>query len=60
MVLKLIVILVLNTTVTPIAIQPVTIITKAIIILHLIPEDVADVGNNISNTTKAYCTACVL
>ena len=49
-----------NTTVTPVAIHPVTIIIKAIAILHLIPEDAADIENNISDTTKAYSTGYVL
>ncbi|PQL19336.1 hypothetical protein VEHSUH05_08200 [Veillonella denticariosi JCM 15641] len=60
MVPKQVVILLHNTTAITLVIQLVTIITKAIAILHLITEDAADVENNISDTTKAYSTECVL
>jgi hypothetical protein len=62
MVLKPIVIVILihNITVITLAIQLVTILAKVIVAQTLIQEDVADIENNISDTTKAYSTEYVL
>lgn len=60
MVLKQIVILILSTTVITLAIQLVTILVQVIVAQTLIQEDVVGIENNISDTTKAYSTECVL
>lgn len=60
MVPKQIVILIHNTTVITLAIQLVTILAKVIAVQTLIQEDAADIENNITDTTKAYSTKCVL
>ena len=60
MVPKQIVILIHNTTVITPAIQLVTILAKVIVALTLIQEDAADIENNITDTTKAYSTECIL
>ena len=62
MVLKPIVIVILihNITVITLAIQLVIILAKVIVAQTLIQEDVADIENNISDTTKAYSTEYVL
>ena len=49
-----------NTTVITLSIQLVRILAKVIVAQTLIQEDMADIENNITDTTKAYSTECVL
>ena len=59
MVPKQIVIQILNTTVT-ITIQFLIILAKVTVVQALIPEDAADIEDNMVNTIKAYSTKHVL
>ena len=60
-ILSTIAILARNTTaITMLTMHHVTIITKTIAVQTLIPEDAADIEDNMVNTIKAYSTKHVL